>query len=803
MGLAYFTSLRSWRARLAMLAELAGLRDEFSPVPDGTLAARPFRLIIVVWLLWGWYAVVKLYHGVGNLPSNWPGIYLAILGGLYVLWRFAGDPWLHQRLLLCLTPVSSAPASAQSARAWPWFCGGLALVAANLALLEFRHPFTFTHDDNLSQFLPVIVHGARSLFDEGIFPTWNPHQFTVFPTASLGIYSFTYPPTYLAYAIARFGLGNEYATMEVFGILHLAGGFATMFWASRTIGMRPALAAAAALCFALCGYFLVAGRSWYYMLPLATWLPLLAVAVWYLQSRVGWKWVLLTGAVLGIIFHAGNAQMWVYSVGFVGVAAMFLVLYGGRSWKLLVPVSCAALLGLAIAAPLFVPQVLETAGLERFAGGEPIMRGLWGLVAPWPLSFADRPGMAETKSIRYMTQFYYGGTIFTVAAAIGVFSCLWQRWPRRIAAANVLLAMALVAFLYGLGRPGMVWGITGELPVFKQFRHPMKYLAFIHLFGMLGGGLIIERLLRRHPRVRLEWLVAGACAVLMSYHTFLALPAFFSWSITPYPAPPQWLAAAASDKSSRIYPVAPRRCTAGNYELSQMVHLPTVYGTMSLTGYDPLVEENRQQQAVRQRLIERPLAALRAYGVRRIVVYPTQELPVMYPGHNYFRWYYWEPPERAAYSAVKEAGRMAHWTPGAALYEIDDADPLAFVAGEDKTPLPIRFDAGGASVDLAKRQGAGSVVVNLVPPRFLRIAADGQRVEYTTDKWGRVELSPPPGARTLRLSYSPPWLAGSLLGLCLAGASLGGFAWFRQHDANAAQAPIEESRPCDEPSCCA
>src|SRR5688572_4874189 len=125
MGLAYFTSLQSWRARLATLAELTGAGDELTPVPDGTLAVRPFRLIIVVWLLWGWYAVVKLYHGVGNLPHNWPGIYLAILGGLYILWRFAGDPWLHQRVLLCLTPVSPAPTPPQGTRSWRWFAGGL------------------------------------------------------------------------------------------------------------------------------------------------------------------------------------------------------------------------------------------------------------------------------------------------------------------------------------------------------------------------------------------------------------------------------------------------------------------------------------------------------------------------------------------------------------------------------------------------------------------------------------------------------------------------------------------------------
>ena len=125
-------------------------------------------------------------------------------------------------------------------------------------------------------------------------------------------------------------------------------------------------------------------------------------------------------------------------------------------------------------------------------------------------AFADRPCMLESNHIRFATQFFYAGTLFTAASAIGFFSCAVHRWPRRVVLSNVLLTMGLIAFVYALGRPGMAWGITGELPIFKQFRHPMKYLVFVHLFGILGGGLVIERLLIRFPRPRLDLLLAGA-----------------------------------------------------------------------------------------------------------------------------------------------------------------------------------------------------------------------------------------------------------------------------------------------------
>lgn len=800
MGLGIRASLRSWQGGLASLARLVGVAHELEPVPDGQLAVRPFRLIVALWLLGGWYAVVKLYHGFGNLPANWPGLYVALLGLAYLVWRLGREKNIQRRILMCLDdagvgerergrgrdvqtlslPLPLAPSP--SLATLRWLAAGLALLLANLALLEWRHPYTFTQDDNLSQFLPVILHGCRGLFDDGIFPTWNAHQFGGMPTASLGIYALTYPPTYASYAVARWLLGNEYATLEVFGIAHLLAGYCTMVWAARTLGLRPALAAAAGLCFALCGFFLIGGRSWYYMLPLAAWLPLLAVSIWRLSSgRVGWRWMLGTGALLGIIFHAGNAQMWVYCVSFLGLAALYLIVYGGRPRHLLAPVAAAIGLGLGLALPLFVPQVLETQGLDRFAGGEPIVRGLFGLIAPWPLSFADRPGMVEGGNIRFMTQFYYAGTVFTIASAAGLFSCLVHRWPQRLAAGNVLLAMGLVAFLYALGRPAMVWGITGELPIFKQFRHPMKFLAFVHLFGILGGGMILERLLRRHWRPRWEWLLAGACAVLMSYHTLLARAAFFTWNIPPYPAAPDWLAKLADHPVSRIYPIAPRRSTAANYQLSQMVQLPSIYGTLSLTGYDPLMEENPQQREMRRRLESDPLAALRAYGVRYLVVYPPQDLPSRWAGHDHFRWYFWEPPERAAYQAVKQSHRLVHWTAGAAVYEIDGAAPLAFAKARPDKPLEVRFDAAGATVRLPKYARGESILVNVVPARFFRAYADGRRVPWQTDGWGRMSLAVPAGAKSVRIRYAPPWLAGSLAGLLMAIGSCAGYGGFRRY----------------------
>ena len=70
-----------------------------------------------------------------------------------------------------------------------------------------------------------------------------------------------YPPTVVSYAIARWGLGNEYYTLEVFAAMHLLAGYLASYAAARTAGLRPALAFVLGISFVLSGYILLVGRG--------------------------------------------------------------------------------------------------------------------------------------------------------------------------------------------------------------------------------------------------------------------------------------------------------------------------------------------------------------------------------------------------------------------------------------------------------------------------------------------------------------------------------------------------------------
>jgi hypothetical protein len=137
-----------------------------------------------------------------------------------------------------------------------WDVLGFLVLAAALVVLEARQPYYFTQDDALVLDVPCRLVGCRSLW-QGQFPEYNPYNMFGEPMASMGFGSFTYPPTYMAYAAARHLLGNEYLVTDVFVVLHLVAGFAAMRWFCGELGLRRATANLAGLSFVLSGSFLI------------------------------------------------------------------------------------------------------------------------------------------------------------------------------------------------------------------------------------------------------------------------------------------------------------------------------------------------------------------------------------------------------------------------------------------------------------------------------------------------------------------------------------------------------------------
>jgi len=665
--------------------------------------------------------------------------------------------------------------SGERIRSWCWVAFGLAALVLSIIVLERKQPYYFVQDDNFAQFLPVIVQGCRSFFLDGIFPQWNPYQFMGAPTTCLGIYALTYPPTYISYFLAQHLFRNEFLTLDIFCIMHMAAGYFATYWLLKENGLRTVLAVAGSLCFILSGYTLIAGRSWYYMVPVVVWAPLLFMSLTALKKRdPGLGWVIGTGLTIGIFFHAGNSQMWVYAMMFFVFAAVLLLWTGGLSLRRFLWIIPAMLLGLGIALPLLVPQVWSTEGALRFSTGAGIRKGLLAMLLPFPLAHAEHPNLwGNTFDRQHIGQFYYSGTlfyaVFLLSAGFAAFKLLfkWDKQRRKdFAADNIWLICAFFAFIFALGKWGGLWWVFSKLPFFNKFSYPFKFLHYVNLFMVLGAGLVIERWLR-FCRKRNSWGIAAATAVciLIFYHVNLADASFYSYAGKPYPIMPEKIFSQLHCPR-RVIGLNVRRSHEPEYTFSLKHDFATVFGLLAFDGYDPLLYDAPDYLAIREEFMANPLETAQRYGIKWIIT----DRRIQDPRHSF------APDIRSMERFDPRSLKAAQFLyknclPGEnfsnfLLLEIQDSDALAFVELKPYQALPISFNGSGADIDVsALYPTGGRVVINVLWRPGIRLISHNQALKSGPDLYRRVVTQVPAGVSLVGLRYLPPWRLGLIAGI--------------------------------------
>jgi len=674
-----------------------------------------------------------------------------------------------------LVPASVAETTPREAqrprRAWAWWLGGLAVLVACLAFLETPVPYHFTQDDNYFQFLPGMLYGCRAAFD-GSFPAWNPHQFLGAPLAEVGTYALTYPFTYVVYAIARFVLGNEYATLEWFCLVHLVGGYCTFSWFGHRLGLAPAVYCGAALSFALSGYALVAGSFWFYMAPTFFWLPLLGVSVLSIaRSSPGWHWVIGTGMAVGLYFHAGNVQMWTYATGFFSIAVLWVCLSAPDRRPRLRRALAALAIGLGLAAVLLVPQFLGLHGIHRTgAGGVDALDSLHAILVPYPLAETEYWG-AGSRFRQYHGQVYYAGSVFTLFWLAGLVAA-WI-YPRRLGGLlrSPLFTLGLVALLLCVGDPGVLWYAQAKLPILNKFSHPVKLLPFFHFFSLAAGAVVVHRLTSR-TRSAAKWraLCFVVVSVLLAYHVSLVRRSWDSFADRPYPAMPHALDRIVGQDAGpvRVMAVPSTLSLSVDFPLGLADNYGTVYGIDSFSGFDPLVSSRSEYQRVERLGSANLLDTLRRYGVTHLVLHATgassrlRELPGVL-GYQERKYLYRVEPLRR-YCTNR---RPCYEDREIRVFLLDKTEPKAFCSGDCTRPLPISQAPSAVTVDASSLPGGGRVVVNYLWHRAIRVFADGHRIPAWADDFGRIVTTVPPGTRTLTVRYQSPWRFGLALGAAL------------------------------------
>ncbi len=758
------------------------------------LRPRPLWHILVILS----FAALALWWNTPRIGSYAWGWWL---GGIALALFLLRAAFRNERVFSFASPLlldrdwSDSPSPGWKGLIW----AGAGFFILCFALLQFNQPFYFTQDDNFAQFLPVMREGCRSLFAEGIFPVWNPYQFLGAPVADVGVYALTYPPTWLSYLIARHLPGDANAMLEVFAFLHLAGGYVAAYALGRVLGMRRFLSALLGLSHVLCGWQLFAGRGWYYVLPLAFFLPLLGVCLVRLaRGAVGWRWVLGTGLVIGALFHAGNAQMWVYVLMFFALALSVLTLSRVLPWRRALSGGGGALLGgIGFAAPLLWPQVAFTAKVLRQSegyGGAMGWRGLLDTFLPPFLGPDASPEVYTNGDLSYAAHRFDTGTALALGGVLALLGILGMLAARRfrggrgsrqgsMCGAELAAALAGTSLLLSLGHSGVLWSVLCRVPGFTYFTHPFKFSAFFTFFLLVMGGVFWERVMRAFPPPRALLAGLGAVAAgLLLFHASQSRLAAYLYADRPYPDLPPLVEKHLREEGGRVLAVAPVRSGAPGFPLALLLAFATAYRIPALDGYDRLVTNTEENFAAQKMLFADP-EMLPEYGVRWILVSRyaisprlsgVKAVEPVETGRDrltasiadvWFR-------KPACLDPLVDAGIIL-------LYDMAPPRPLAFSSCYPDMSLPLRARWDGVDVEIPAG-GTDNVVVNFLWRPAMEAFQGGRRLPLDADRFGRMVIPGRVDSGTVEVRYRPPWGRGSLLGLVLLAAAAGCWWWGRR-----------------------
>lgn len=658
-----------------------------------------------------------------------------------------------------LLPWLSQPTPRPATHSRRYLLLGAFLITATLSYLEWQQPYYFTQEDTHTIFFPTILYSARGLFDQLTFPTWNGYLLLGSPTASFGFYALTYPLTYVSYAAARFLMGNEYLTMEAFAYIHLLAGYALTFAMLRTLHIRPSIAAAASICFVLLGYNLIAGRSWYYMLPTVLWLPALGLSLaHYMQNRITPRWTLLTALSIGLYFHSGNVQMWCYAMLFYGLAMLFTLAL--KPEKQLSHLLLAAFLGILITLPLAIPQALESQNLPRAQLNVTIAHGLSNLLLPWPLARSR----ATWSDFSYSGTLYFSGAIFTFFFFLKCALLLATTSKTSLRPQLCFPLLAILAIILALGTQAHLWSLLAATPPFSKFRMPFRLLPFVTFFLIVSGALMAETTLRQLPRRLWEYLLAGTATALSIYNAILCIASFDYCPDHPYPELLPSLKpfqAEGFTTTGRIYPMAQLRWYIPGHPQTQILSYPALYNIPVPTGTyvgsaDATTPGLLQAAAL---YAQNRSEYYREYGIQYILVSKLPgQLDLLTP---------------TDLKALRQTASEVIDAEAADAYNIttEKTKPMAYPESSPTTALPYHILPNGVDIDLqtASPPLTTRIVANFLYRPWLTATDDtGKPLPLTSDAYGRAAITQLRPSHHLHLRYTPPWFYG--LYACLTAA---------------------------------
>jgi len=393
-------------------------------------------------------------------------------------------------------PRSVAPAISLSA-------GWAAAILALLVVLFFHDVFlggkAFVSPDATAP-AGFVRMGEKSLWQDHVYPLWNPYVFLGMPSFASGAYNpLIYPPDWpLAIVQKVLPLPDETWLL----LYYFLGGL-FMFLLAREWGARAEAALLAGVGFVFAPNLVAVGSHGHgSQLVDSAYLPLML----WLATR----W-LRRGSLsdLGFLAFAGGFQMLRGHVQICFYTWLAVGLYTGVDWLMALrnpgqlPARTLRALGIAVAAGLafgiagFYNLPLRDYARWSIRGGTDASHGVGMAYATgWSLAPMELPTIVIPGWVGFGGPTYWGGMPFTdypnayigiVAALLAVPAFFWR--PRSGEAAPRVFALVLAVFslLVAFGKNSPVYGfLYDHLPLFNKFRIPVMVILLFQLAAALG-----------------------------------------------------------------------------------------------------------------------------------------------------------------------------------------------------------------------------------------------------------------------------------------------------------------------------
>ncbi|MDK3161727.1 hypothetical protein QPK87_35030 [Kamptonema cortianum] len=360
-------------------------------------------------------------------------------------------------------------------------------------------PFARFSDAATSHY-PAAQYFSDSINERGEFPVWRQTIMAGQPFAANPLNKTAYPLTWLAVALPML------AYFDVMIALHLVLAGAGMFCWARALGLRVE---AAAFCAAA---YLVAPRMIAHLaaghldlIYALAWFPWLMFSVVRAARQPALRHMIVCGIAAGLVVLA-DVRLAFYALLFALV--IFLAGVRGTPIRRVVPGAAAAVILLIL---LTASVTLPLAGWSPYLTRAALTAQDAGVFS---IDFSGFLGLLLAPRGNPETLTYMGVGVLLLA----VFAAVAQ--PRRHI---VLLAVVLIAAIWGMGPNGGVWSLVVEVfPALRWFRVPSRALLIVTPIVIILAGYGLQLLLdgvkippRHARRVRLIlFTITAICGAL-------------------------------------------------------------------------------------------------------------------------------------------------------------------------------------------------------------------------------------------------------------------------------------------------